>query len=146
MLFYILICLYHKGKSKESYGKCVNFLQKEIPIDRRDDDGNQNINEMYIAFDNYNVTYKEKEDIVQKNNKEFTKIGIYLRKKWELENSKKITERSIVRCMKKNLRFFSYAVLKMKKVFPDDFAKVKNYYLQKKLFDEIGENNPYWTY
>ena len=111
----------------------MNFLQKEIPIDRRDDDGNQNINEMYIAFDNCKVTYKEKEDIVQKNNKEFTKIGIYLRKKWELENSKKITERSIVRCMKKNLRFFSHAVLEMKKVFPDDFA-------------EIGENDPYWTY
>ena len=101
---------------------------------------------MEEAFGIKKFNYNEKKDIVKNNKNEFSNIGFHIRKKWKLENSKKLTNSTINRCMERNLSFFVYAVLEMKEVFPSDFENVKRYYLQKKLIDDIinNPNDPDW--
>lgn len=147
MLFFLLICLRHKSKSKESYGKCIDFFKTKIPLDKRDKSAKKNIDKMTEAFGNNKIFYNETAKIIKNNENEFAAIGYHIRKIWHLENSKKITNSSIVRCMGKNIHFFAYAILEMKEVYPDDFEKVKNYYLQHKLIEEItNPDDPYWIF
>ena len=140
MLFFILVCIYHKSKSKDPLKECTNFFKKKMPMDGRSNDAKQIKEKMKEAFGVKKFKYSEKGDIIKNNKNEFANIGSHIIKKWKLENSKKITNCTINRCMERNLPFFVYAVLEMKEVFPDDFENVKRYYLQKKVIDDITDN------
>lgn len=130
MIFYWLfvICVNQisnkKKTSKEKYGQDIELLKTKIPIDPRDEEAKENVEKMRKVFGK-NILQKEISKIVASNKDEFGRVGLKI-----LEENNfilAITESRVIRCMR-NLHFFSYAVLKMIQIFPDDFKKVKANY------------------
>lgn len=131
MIFYwlFLICVNlkrdKKKTSKEKYGKDIELLKKRIHIDSRDNEANENWKKMREAFGK-NILQKEIEKIITSNKDEFVRVGLKILYDFNFNGA--ITQSGVIRCMR-NLRFFSYAVLKMKDEFIEDFEKVKENYI-----------------
>lgn len=136
MIFYwlSLICVYHKNsnnksKSKDKYSYVLNILKTQIPISRSNKNARNNKIEMKKAFDNKGPFFNETRKLINSSLAEFNRIGMHILHKFGFYE---ITQCQIVEAMKENIHFFSYAVLEMRKHFPEDFESVKRKFVQQK--------------
>lgn len=128
-----LICIHHKSnnksKSKDKYSQVLNILKTKIPISRSDKNARANLKEMRKAFASKGPFYNETRKLINSSMDEFNRIGLHILHKFSFYE---ITQCQIVEAMKENIHFFSYSVLEMIKVFPEDFNIVKRKYVQQK--------------
>ena len=102
------------------------LLKTKIPIDLKEKKADYNVEMMRKAFGK-NVLQKENEKIVKSTQNEFEKVGLKIL--YETKFNGAITLSGIIRCLR-NLRFFSYSILKMINESQEDFEKVKENYIQ----------------